>query len=187
MVRNSKKVFGIGLGRTGTKSLAHAMKLLGYTIKHEPAHIDLVLQHDYLGGLLIAARYKFLDFAYREAKFILTVREIESWLRSAENFGRNKYGFPSRCGRFGSTSIPLRRAELRYHLYGSCCFDRDKFEKNYWKHQDDVVIHFTDRIGKLLIMDICGGDGWEVLCPFLGIDVPSIKFPHMNRGKYEQS
>ena len=25
------------------------------------------------------------------------------------------------------------------------------------------------------------GDGWEKLCPFLGVDIPKISFPHANK------
>ena len=29
-------------------------------------------------------------------------------------------------------------------------------------------------------MNICDGDGWEVLCPFLGKDIPNVPFPKLN-------
>ncbi|HEX8335676.1 MAG TPA: sulfotransferase [Pyrinomonadaceae bacterium] len=34
---------------------------------------------------------------------------------------------------------------------------------------------------RLLVMDITAGDGWEVLCPFLGVEIPDRPFPHENR------
>ena len=29
-------------------------------------------------------------------------------------------------------------------------------------------------------MNICEGDGWEMLCPFLGTDIPDVPFPKLN-------
>jgi hypothetical protein len=30
-------------------------------------------------------------------------------------------------------------------------------------------------------MNLVEGDGWEKLCPFLGVPVPSVPFPHLHR------
>jgi hypothetical protein len=32
----------------------------------------------------------------------------------------------------------------------------------------------------LLVMDICGGEGWEKLCPFLNQPTPEVAFPRRN-------
>jgi len=34
---------------------------------------------------------------------------------------------------------------------------------------------------RLLVMDVTRGDGWDLLCPFLGLPIPSEPFPHENR------
>ena len=34
---------------------------------------------------------------------------------------------------------------------------------------------------KLLIIDICNGDGWSKLCDFLKKPIPSIGFPNVNK------
>jgi Sulfotransferase domain len=31
-----------------------------------------------------------------------------------------------------------------------------------------------------LVMDIAAGDDWEKLCPFLGLPIPEVGFPHAN-------
>jgi Sulfotransferase domain len=31
-------------------------------------------------------------------------------------------------------------------------------------------------------MDITNGDGWDKLCPFLGLDIPDTPFPKSNVG-----
>jgi hypothetical protein len=37
--------------------------------------------------------------------------------------------------------------------------------------------HFADRPGDLLVLDITAGEGWDRLCPFLGLPEPGVPFP----------
>jgi hypothetical protein len=60
-------------------------------------------------------------------------------------------------------------------------FDREKFIAAYNRHHADVRRYFADRPGDLMEMNIIEGDGWEKLCPFLGLQVPPTPFPHLNR------
>ena len=48
-------------------------------------------------------------------------------------------------------------------------------------HRGEVLAHFEGESDRLLIMDICRGDGWEVLCPFLGVPTRDGLFPHENQ------
>jgi hypothetical protein len=44
---------------------------------------------------------------------------------------------------------------------------------------DDVLNYFIDRPSlPFTILDIIGGDGWEPLCKFLGMEIPGEPFPH---------
>ena len=40
--------------------------------------------------------------------------------------------------------------------------------------------YFAGRPDDLLVMSVTEGEGWEVLCPFLGHAVPEAPFPHLN-------
>jgi hypothetical protein len=47
----------------------------------------------------------------------------------------------------------------------------------------DVQEYFKDRPADLLVMNICAGEGWEKLCPFLNRDaIPSRDFPFIVPG-----
>ena len=46
-----------------------------------------------------------------------------------------------------------------------------------------LAIPKADRPGKLVEMDFSSGDGWEKLCPFLGLPVPAKPFPHANKAE----
>ena len=53
----------------------------------------------------------------------------------------------------------------------------------YKNHNREVNEYFKDRPDDLLVMDVTAGDGWEKLCPFLGVDIPDIDFPPANKAK----
>src|SRR5205085_2716068 len=92
------KIFGIGLSRTGTTSLTQALELLGYRTVHGPAdhvtqlefyeffatgsqgvHLSVLKEHDALTDAPVCCLYRALDKAYPGSKFILTIREKQSW------------------------------------------------------------------------------------------------------------
>jgi hypothetical protein len=165
------KCWGIGVGRTGSTSLCRALELLGYErVVHNPTFSQLRTL-DAAADFEVILFYKYLDYKFPGSKFILTLRELESWLVSEEYIFR-KYPVRSRDA---DTTIMRRMTML-----GTVEFDREKFILAYHRHHADVREYFRNRPQDLLEMDILGGDGWEKLCPFLGLPVPQVDFPHLN-------
>ncbi len=176
------KVFCIGAGKTGTSSLATAFVRLGFRYKGwDPALWECLLRGDYEPIFAVADRfeafrngpwdgfdfYRKLDERYPSAKFILTIRDTESWLRVHE------LQFSAEDG--------LRRIPAKYWIYGYAD-KRDEIARRYERRNDEILAHFAGRpAGKLLVLEICDGEGWKELCPFLGFPVPREPFPHANR------
>ena len=86
---NKEKVFGIGLGRTGTTSLHHALLHLGYSSAHwQNRSTRLLLDYeDYYAfdaatDITVSANFEALFFAFSRAKFIYTIRSLYSWVKS---------------------------------------------------------------------------------------------------------
>ncbi len=50
----------------------------------------------------------------------------------------------------------------------------------YAKHHIDVCTWFKDRPADMLVLNVCKGDGWDKLCQFLNLPVPSKEFPKTN-------
>ncbi len=50
-------------------------------------------------------------------------------------------------------------------------------EKVFFEHIDDVINHVPKN--QLLIYEV--SDGWQPLCDFLEIQIPSEPFPHLNK------
>lgn len=176
----SEKVFGIGLSKTGTTSLHHALGALGLKSKHYPQrpeifscdfrHLD---RYDAVTDIPIAPYYPQLDAAYPGAKFILTVRNVDEWLQSMEKWWRRERR-PS--------EFMLR---VRIAVYGVVEFHAARLRYVYEKHASDVREYFARRPGDLLILDICAGEGWDELCAFLRKPVPSSPFPFVVPGRRE--
>ena len=177
----TKKIFGIGLGRTGTRSLFVAMYMLGFKTSHGINHINSIHKNQFCDDISISHRYKFLDYAFPDAKFILTIRDLDSWLISCGKHSRRKGGL-------FDPSLPilaekLHRSEQRFNIFGITHFDEDIYRAKYYEYHDGVYKHFKGREDKLLTMNIMNGDSWDVLCPFVDRQPVSEPFPHENKSK----
>ncbi len=58
--------------------------------------------------------------------------------------------------------------------------DKDLWRNRRMKRESQTREYFKGRPDDLLILDICGGDGWEKLCNFLSLPIPSVDFPFEN-------
>lgn len=170
------KVFGIGLPKTGTVSLTHALKILGYSAIHQPLPGQIpglektVALYDASCGTQLAwnDNYKQLDKFFPNSRFILTTRSLSSWLRSYETWS---LGYPF----------------TYYNIFGGPTytedFNREKLTKDFVEYHNSVEEYFKDRPNDLLIMDFSRGDAWKKLCKFLSKPIPKILFPHENKNK----
>ncbi len=167
------KIFCIGLSRSGSMTLNKALELLGYrslfVLDYKQLE-DNLSEYDAFTHTPLAAIYKELDNRFPNSKFILNIRERESWLRSVKRQWEATHSNDSEEG----------GREIRLRVYGTDKFDHDTLGRAYDQHREDVSQHFKDRNQSLLILDVCGGEGFEKLCPFLGKSIPSHQFPHQN-------
>ena len=181
------KIFGLGLSRTGTKSLTKALNNLRIRTIHFPHDLttqmelfsgrgDLTILECYQGVVDgIAPFYAQLDRANPDSKFILTIREKEAWVHSAQiHFTWVAKQFSNFNARFQEFAQLITE-----RVYGSIDFNRVRFLDAYEQHVRDVLSYFKERPEQLLVMDITGGDGWEKLCPFVGVPMPLERFPYI--------
>lgn len=166
-MRKFNKIFGVGLSRTGTTSLSWALLRLGLKVVHFPEKIDDVFSHHAATDTRIAAQFDVLDKGFPDSLFILTVRNLDDWLHSMERFWAAYDQFNGSPG----------MRDFHAQLYGAADFDRDTYADAFVRHVNRVKAHFAARPEVFLQMDICAGDGWAKLSPFLEVPMPSIPFP----------
>lgn len=182
------KIFGIGLHKTGTTSLSSALQILGYNtirfpykfLKSSNGELSLdynkINKYDALCDTPIAYFYKELDKKFPNSKFILTIRDLEKWAKSAKKH-------------FSITRAILREnfrgkevKDYIIRLFGTDVFDYEKFVETYKNHNKQVQDYFSNRKEDILLINICNGGGWDKLCSFLKKPIPEEKFPVKNRG-----
>lgn len=170
------KIFGIGLSRTGTSTLAVALGMLGYRTVHFPQSLAEIDAHEAATDASVAFIYKDLDRLHPGSKFVLTLRPTAPWLASCEwHFGRSD-GLRAYDERMRQVAIAVRMT-----LYDGVDFDAERFARCYARHVDDVRAHFAGRPADLLTVDLCTAPDWRPLCTFLGKPVPRARFPWANR------
>lgn len=170
------KVFGIGLAKTGSISLQKAWDILNYRTLHYPVAWSEIDNHDAVNGTSVACRFEEVDRRYPGSKFILTIRDIDSWLQSC---------YFHYCERFRQEDLKPRHRTFRQKcmlkLYRTDIYDFHLFTEAYFQHLERVKNHFDRRHEELLIFDVSQGDGWEKLCYFLDVSIPNVPFPHSNQ------
>lgn len=206
----SIKVIGTGLGRTGTHSLKIALEQLGFgkcyhmvELLNNPAGLTYFEQAErgenvdwdslfqgYLSAVdyPVARYYKPLIAKYPDAKLVHTTRNPEAWYESCKNtiFWATK---PD-AGRIFSMMVrmpfsPTIRKRLPVLKYNGSLIDlefgKDLNDKtkvmDYFKKRDEEILKTVPK-ERLIIYNV--KDGWEPLCKFLNVPVPSNPFPKSN-------
>ncbi len=181
-MRQKGKIIGVGFQKTGTSTLRDALRVLGYTVGDTRYKLLIpILKKDFKTVLKEVNRYDAVEdnpypLIFREldellpgSKFILTIREEESWFKSV-----NRH--------IGDLRDPMHE-----WIYGTGKGlpkeDKENTIRVYNNHNQSVIEYFQDRPDDLLILDFTKGDKWEKLCEFLGHDIPSLPFPHANNAK----
>lgn len=182
------KVFCVGFQKTGTTSLNAALSGLGYDVasywgghlkypKLKAVYIEeclkLAAKCDAVEDMPWPLLYRELDREFPGARFILTTRETDRWLKSI-------------CSHFGADP-----ASLQMLTYGEAhpypIGHEARYAAVYEAHNEAVRAYFRDRPGDLLEMDLTKGDGWDKLCPFIGVPVPDWPFPQSNSAGARES
>ena len=194
----SHKIFGIGFPKTGTNSLNGALRRLGYNaIHHCPAYCKANAANIPISAWSYILNpigwdsltnfgehiYPLLDKEFPNSKFILTVRDKRSWLKSVRKHFDLSPLFDKSNHCIGGRSRLIKVVQT-FH-YPS--YNEDYFSILYDNHFRNVKHYFKDREQDLLTIDICGEEGWEKLCHFLGKDIPNVPFPHKNKTRFKKN
>jgi len=179
-----EKVIVIGMQRTGTTTLGQALIILGYnvvaTVKgldkylltgDKSKAIEIASQYDAFQDLPWIFLYKDLDEKFPNSKFILTIRDEESWLKSMLNH-------------FGDSNTNMRKWA---YGAGTPKHHEDLYLKAFRNHHKDVLDYFKDRQSDLLILRTGKDFSWSKICEFLSLPIPNRSFPYENKNSSNYS
>jgi hypothetical protein len=186
-------VIGAGLGRTGTLSLKVALEMLGFKPCYHMVEVwaDPRCMADWIAAAdgepsweKIFAGYKAtvdypgchfwreLAALYREAKVVLTVRDPASWFESTQT----TIFSPRMRGRVGEAQALEFLDKTVWGEFGAGLHDRAHMIAAFERHNAEVQRAIPRE--RLLVLDV--KQGWQPLCEFLGVPVPSQPFPRLN-------
>lgn len=181
------RIFGVGLHKTATNSLAAALRTLKIETKHwesarrakdiwmemKIGHSSLTVDQSYaLCDLPVPLLYKELDVAYPGSKFILTTRPEADWLESIKNHWNPE---TNKWRETWDTDCFTHR--VHYELYGTRKLEPEVFLRKYLTHNAEVRNYFKDRPADLLELPMDGTAGWKELCGFLEKPIPDRPYP----------
>ncbi len=198
----SLRVIGAGFGRTGTLSLKSALETLGFSKTHHMKEVlasprQMRLWHAVATGqqpqwdaifdgyqasvdFPSASYWRELVTHYPDAKVVLSVRDPDSWYRSAnETIHAVSTAMPQWIGRL----VPLAR--LQIEMVNAAVWQR-VFHGRFTDRTYAIEI-FNAHIAavrkevpedRLLVFE--AAQGWAPLCAFLGCPIPDAPYPHLN-------
>ena len=182
-----KKIFGIGLNKTGTSSLGKYFCLLGYKLYCKPNIRNIKIKKNNINKVYKIADkfeifedwpwpliYKELYFKYSSIKFILTIRkDEEEWFDSLVRHSK----------RTGSTEQRL----VIYGYYNPNENNKIEHITIYQNHINNIINFFRENNPyRLLILNTSDLDKEEKIYKFIDKYYDKnnyIKYPHINKHK----
>jgi hypothetical protein len=200
------KVFCVGRNKTGTTSLKKAMSNLGYVVGYQRA-AELLFRDwakrdfrriaaycrtgEFFQDIPFSLPYTFqaMDMHFPGSKFILTVRDPESWYRSLCTFQRLESVFGDKTesleklkqATYCYKGFAYETKVLVYDFPGDDPYHKETLIDHYNFHNRMVRDYFRNRPQDLLVLNVAESGAYRKLCEFLGEPCPSDDFPWENR------
>jgi len=204
------KVIYAGFSKCATKTIAKALRLLGYNVydymeNYEHLHDDWLeiyrngatveqLQRMYQGvdavtGMPVYYFWEELLEAFPKAKVIFYERPIDDWYRSV----LSQYKCDSSIKKFTNYFSPTSWKYEQY--FEASIFAIFGFKQNMTSVFKKTIInemllkkaykmhnsYVKNNVPKEKLLIFHIEEGWAPLCKFLKVEIPDIEFPHNNR------
>jgi len=143
--------------RTGTQSLQKALKQLGITCCHYPHTLPQI--KGYRAACEVKHDIVQCEKVWPGSLYIMTVRNQDDWLRSCQ------------------AHVNKRQKRWNPFWFESPAMWPQLYRRRLYEVLDTIPA------SRLLVFNLCDFPEWEPLCNFLGVDVPDVPFPHLNKSK----
>jgi hypothetical protein len=200
------KLINAGLGRTGTTSLQVALDRLGYgpcyhmfdifrseerqkqwekiVCDGQPPDWEAVFDgYTTIVNGPSSVYYQQMMAAFPGSKILLTIRDPERWYQSTYDtlfqFAVKGREDPPEEGTTRARMLRLTNTLTWDSLFDGRFADKEHAIEVYHNHNQEVMRAIDP--DDLLVYDV--KQGWQPLCEFLGVDMPSEDFPHVNESK----
>lgn len=203
--RNCERVFCIGFNKTGTTSLARALRDLGYRVgdqRRAERLVDAWAVRDFRPivrycrtaeafqevPFSIPYTYQAMDMAFPGSRFILSVRDDEDeWYRSLTRFHAKMFGggrLPTReqleAARYCEPGWMWKVNRLRWSSPEDDPYHEGMLKESYRRHIHEARRYFEHR-DDLLVINVAEPGAYLEMCRFLGREPRYESFPWENR------
>lgn len=135
--------------------------------------------------------YKYVDEAFPNSKFILSVRDsAEQWYSSLVNFHKEVFSFD---GTLNSSDLKLLSYRYKGFAYSSVCgvyktsdyepYHKETLIRYYNSHNESVLNYFKYRKNDLLVVNLSKKEDYKKFKKFVGIKNNRHEFFHSNKTK----
>lgn len=206
--KKNRKIFCIGMNKTGTTSIESALKSFGFKLGAQPTAellMDDWVKRDFSKIIKYCKKseafqdipfnldytYIVLDYAFPKSKFILTVRNSsKEWYESLTRFhtkliGKNRLPIPEDLKNF-----EYRKKgwiwECHKYIFGideNTLYDKNIYMKYYENYNSEVLRYFKYRQDDLLVVSLSDPDSMKRLCNFLNMKYTNQVMPHTNKSQ----
>jgi len=210
------KTFCIGYNKTGTTSLEYYFRALGYNVPCQQTQESILTDAMYKGDFdkvkEFISDYDFFqdmpfsqedwwivaDVLFPNSKFILTVREEQSWYTSYYNWHKSVLGFDTPTLDYIKNNTSYIHDKYIYNInkrqvsYAENTLLKQNWDKLYnknllidlyTKRNTRIMSYFQDR-DNLLVIDLSKEKDTNRILEFLDIDKNLIcEMPHVNRSR----
>ena len=194
------KVVGAGFGRTGTLSLKNALEKIGcgpcyHMLEVFPRAEHVKMWHQLAMGGAMDWNLLFRDFRatvdwpgarwwreiaahFPDAKVLLSVRDPEAWYKSMSDtiYQPMKWPVNEKAPDLVRLQNEMVRTAVLKDTFDNRFEDKAHALDVFKRHIEEVRAAIDPK--RLLVFDV--REGWEPLCRFLGVPVPSEPFPRLN-------
>lgn len=195
-----RRVFGVGLSKTGTTALNDALNMIGVDSVHYNNNLktneDVFKCIQFFEGYVDSPMpliFKDVDKLYPGSSFILTVRDVKEWVDSLKFYIKKWIEMQERTNNIISDEMRENRLKIKqfiddYHnkIFGLSLYDNIDNPKldyilsyTYNKHCLDVIEYFENR-KDLLILDVSKRNSFIDLANFLNTAAPTRNIPVKN-------
>lgn len=207
--KSFNKVFCIGANKTGTTSMARLFYQLGLKVGYqntaevlsrawyETKNPDRIIRYVHTADAFQDVPFgdidliPYLDEAFPESKFILTVRDNgDQWFDSLVRhhtrlFATDKSGPPTEMDLANSLHIYkgylLEIFQNNYSQFGIPLYDRSGYIKRYESNNQAKRTYFKDRPDQFIEINVGKNTDFERLIHFLDIETNIKRFPWRNK------
>jgi hypothetical protein len=206
-IQNNTKYFCIGSNKTGTTSIEKAFKELGFVVGNQ-RKAELLMNDYFENNFYNIIKYcksaevfqdvpfsctntfKYIDAAYPNSKFILTVRDSpDQWYKSLTSFHAKLFGQGNIPNWEDLKNTAYVYKGWTYNFIQKCYgltdsdnpYDKIILTQHYEKRNQEIINYFKDRPNDLLVINLSEPDAYKNFCDFIGIKSSKNNFPWENK------